>query len=188
MDAQIQSGMLDPFGSANGVGGLNDPIFSQAALQANCGKCAGSYEPIAMNKTGQLVSRTFAIPLTDASVDLSYDVNAVAYGYSFTPDGVFNKFLPGKWSVAMMVALETGPRVVVNTQPGGTINSPVVDLFSLQQYYPTSFGTFSFDEGVNASLEVALEGAPEDGKLRAYAYVVPGMMYTWNTTGKPKGM
>lgn len=177
-----------PNWGADGVGGESDPIFSQSYFQPPCAStnnCDGTYQPIVMNVPGALAGTSFAVPNTDASVDLSFDANTYAYGYAFVPNSIWDAMLPGAYTIAMVVALETGPSLKVNLQADGSINSPVVDLVSFQQYYPTAFGAFALDEGVNAQLTATLEGVPESGQLNAHAYMVPGMLFTFNTEENP---
>jgi hypothetical protein len=195
-----QTGVMDGapgrFGTAGAIGGPDDPIFGQAALQPRCSgqtgrrSCDnGTLDVIALYSASEPVLKTVTVPGTDSSIALSFDVNTIAYGYSFSPNGIINKFIPGKWSVAMVVAIEAGPHVKMNLADGGTINTPTYDLFSLSQWYPTPFGVFTFDEGVKADLQVALQSNGEAAvSPEAHAYVVPGMLWTYNTVADPKGM
>jgi hypothetical protein len=126
----------------------------------------------------------------DASVDLSFDVNAIIYGYAFIPDGALAKLVPGKWSVATLVALQAGPSLTVNLSGPGTISVPDQNLFNYQYTMPGPLGidTFAIDVGANAKLDLVLNGAEDKDKLNAHAYMVPGMLFTYNANNKPRGI
>jgi hypothetical protein len=169
----------------NAVGGATDPLFSMAYFQSASG-VKGTYYPITLDKKVPL-AKELKNPNVDASVQLSYDINAIAYGYAFVPDSVTDKFLAGKYSAAMLVGVETGPRLTVNVQSDGSINTPVYNLLNYQQVYVTPYGMFSLGAGVDAKLSATLLGLPKDPNLTAYAYMVPGMLMTYNTKSKSGG-
>ena len=169
----------------NAVGGAADPIFSVAYFQP-ASDVKGVRYPITLDKKIEALDKEFKGG--DASVKLAYDVNAIAYGYAFIPDSVTDKFLPGKYSAAMLVGIETGPRLTVNVQSDGSINSEKANLLNFKQVYTTPYGMFSLGAGVDGQLSAQLVGLPENPNLTAYAYMVPGMLMTYNTKSKPGGM
>ena len=175
------------YGKPNGIGSTADPIFSLDYFKTACA-CAGVYVPITLDKKIELADKVFKSDDSDASVKLAYDVNAIAYGQAFIPDSVTDKFLPGKYSAAMLVGIETGPRVTVNVQANGTINTPTYQLLNFQQVYTSPYGMFSLGAGVNGQVSAQLLGLPKDPNLSARAYVVPGMLMTYNTKSKSGGV
>ncbi len=178
-------GASPTWGAAGSVGGADDPLFSLPYFQAAA--THGTYVPIA-SYIPRSVTTTLADGVSDVSVDLSYDVNVIAYGYAYVPDGALAKLVPGDWSLAMLAGLETGPSVTVNLGEGGTINIPEKDLFNYQFFTPGPLGidTFAIDVGANGELSATLIGASD--QLTAHAYMVPGMLFTYNTQADPNGV
>jgi hypothetical protein len=189
--ALADSGESPVWGAAGSVGGADDPLFSQAKFQ-KASTADGTYLPVVSYIPASLIKKTLSDPngLSSSTVDLSYDVNALAYGYAFVPDGVYSKLVPGKWSMAMLIGLQTGPSLTLNFDSPGTISVPDTNLFNYQYWTPgpLGFDSFAIDVGANASLDVKLNGAEDKDSLNAHAYMVPGMLFTYNTQSKPKGV
>lgn len=119
----------------------------------------------------------------DSNVKLSFDLNTIGYGYIDVPNGFARKFQPGKYSVAIMLAVQAGPSVEVNLPAGGTISSGEVTLFSAEPLYePTPYGIFAVNVGAKASLEATVYAGDEPAvKNVAYAYYNTGVLFLWNT-------
>jgi hypothetical protein len=187
----ISAGTDTAFGTKGYIGGEGDPLFKDFDLQ-KASSASGTYTPIKSYITKSPAALPFTASGTDASVTLALDTNLLAYGYAFVPDGALAKLVPGKYSLAMLVGLEAGPSLTINLGEGGTINVPSTNLFNTQFSVPGPFGfdRFAVDLGANAALTAELkckEGACPD-KLNAHAYLVPGVLLTWNTNGDPKGI
>lgn len=185
------------WGAQGNVGGPLDPLFYQTNLlppcAANGGDCEGegTYVPIASYIP--LSSDPYHLAAGTASVDLRYDVNPVLYGYALVPDGVWNKLSPGKWSVAMFTAVQTGPALTVTLGEGGTISSGEVNLFDYEFSTPGPLGFDRVGLGVGADGELSAQlqcagGSTCSDKLNAHAYFVPGMLFTYNTQSTPNGV
>ena len=146
--------------------------------------------PIAVSVEKSPFSREW--PQLDASVKLSYDVNAIAYGYAFMPNGFWAKLNPGKWSLAALGAVETGPSLTLKLGQGGTINVPRQNLVDWGFSTPGPLGIdrvalgLGVDGELTAQLACGVSNCPD--KLNAHAYVVPGVLLTYNTQAKPRGV
>ena len=191
--ALADTGESPVWGADGSVGGAGDPLFSQPIFQkASTNTATGTYLPVVSYIPASLIKKTLEDPngLTDSTVDLSFDVNALIYGYAYVPDGALAKLVPGKWSMAMLLGLQTGPSLTLNLSSAGTISTPDTNLFNYQYWTlgPLGFDSFAIDVGANAKLDVSLLGAEDKDSLKAYAYMVPGMLFTYNTESKPKGV
>ena len=179
----------------------SDPLFGGSStlaggyLQADpsSAKTTGDYEPF-------LVKYDLPIPSVgtatsaDPGVQLTFDSNVLTYGYMFMPSGIINKFLPGKYSVATLVALETQPTVNLVTGPAWSCTDTTCDLKKtkeLSKTYETDFGTFSLGAGVDFGLTItSSEGCSTSGCNFSEANTTPnplaqyttiqGMLFTWN--------
>lgn len=181
------------WGKANNIGGAGDPLFWGSNLLPPCSKdnsCNGQFMPISvLVEKSPLEKKWTAL---DASVTLRYDVNAIAYGYAFMPDGFWNKLRPGKWSLAALAAVETGPALTVGLGKDGTINVPRTNLLQWDFSTPGPLGVdtvalgLGVDGEVKAQLACGVSVCPD--KLNAHAYLVPGMLVTYNTQAKPGGV
>lgn len=182
------------WGSANYVGGVGDPLFYQTDLLPPCSadnSCKGQFVPIASYIPTSPVTKTFSE--ADASVDLRYDVNTVLYGYAFVPEGVWDKLSPGNWAFAALTAVETGPALTVHLGEGGSINAPEQNLFDYQYSIPGPLGydRIGLGVGVDGALSAELQcdgGSACPETLNAHAYLVPGMLFTYNTQSRPRGV
>jgi hypothetical protein len=122
------------------------------------------------------------------SLKVGLDVNPVIYGYMYVPDGFFPKFKAGNYSVGALVAAEVGPSVTVNLGAGGSVYAPSKTLASYQEIIPVGavfLDTLQLNAGVKVSGSVTLNGLDNKSSVSAYAYVVPGMLLTYNTVGAP---
>ena len=129
----------------------------------------------------------------DASLVLSYDVNAIAYGYAFMPNGFWSKLAPGKWSMSVLAAVETGPALTVNLgEDGAVIHAPRTNLLNWDYSTPGPLlvDRFALGLGVDGEFGVGVQcgdaACPE--KLEAHAYLVPGVLFAYNTQSKPSGV
>jgi hypothetical protein len=173
------------WGTPNSIGSAGDPIFGLSFFKPPCAahnSCDvdGTFLPIASYIPTSLAKKTLSAPSGEASVNFGLDVNAMAYGYAFMPAGI-SKLVPGLWSVATLVAVEAGPSMTVKVGGGGTINAPAENLFNYQWFTPgpLGFDTIAVDVGSNASLNATFVGASDT--LNAHVYMVPGMLFTFNT-------
>lgn len=170
---------------------VGDPLFqANPGLQAYCEpNCDGLGDYYRFTK---VLDKTLYAVGDPKYVELSYVVNPTVYGYAFVPAGVINKFKPGKFSVGMVTAIETGPKMTVakGTFVGNGFESvPLETVVNIQPLYePTPYGVFAIDLGLRAGIAASLPGLNDGGAngLTAYAYYVPGMMFTWNTNGNSK--
>jgi hypothetical protein len=182
----------------------SDPLFggngtvADGYLQADPSstKTTGDYRPF-------LVKYDLPIPsvgtatLADPGVQLTFDSNVLTYGYMFMPSGIINKFLPGKYSVAALVALEAQPTVNLVTGPAWECTGNTCDLKKKKEWsktYETDFGTFGLGAGVDYGLTItSTGGCSETGCNFSEANTVPnplaqystiqGMLFTWNVPG-----
>ena len=175
------------------IGGAHDPLFYGTNLLPPCSQnntCDGQFVPIAVSVEKSPLEREW--PQLDASVKLSYDVNAIAYGYAFMPNGFWAKLNPGKWSLAALGAVETGPSLTLKLGQGGTINVPRQNLVDWGFSTPGPLGIdrvalgLGVDGELTAQLACGVSNCPD--KLNAHAYVVPGVLLTYNTQAKPGGV
>ena len=181
------------WGKDNNIGGPGDPLFYGSNLLPPCkasNSCDGQFLPIAVVVEKSPLEKEFKG--LDASVKLSYDVNAIAYGYAFMPSGFWNKLRPGKWSLAALAAVETGPSLTVGLGKDGTINAPRSNLLKWDFSTPGPLGLdrvalgLGVDGELTAQLKCGTANCPD--KLEAHAYLVPGALFTYNTQAKPGGV
>ena len=119
---------------------------------------------------------------TPPSLKVGIDVNPLGYGYVVVPDGFFPKFKPGQWSLGVLLATEIGPSLEVQAQ----VTAPEKDfsLASIRSPGPLGFDSFILSAGAKLGADVTVNGLPEDKtSVTAYAYAVPGMLFTYNTEG-----
>jgi hypothetical protein len=172
------SGATPVWGAAGSIGSSADPLFSNPALQARYQKALdGTYKPFVYSLT-KTFSKAFTDP-TDTlagSVEIGYDVDGVSYGYVFVPDGILSKLSPGNYSVSAFSALSTGPSVTVNLQPGpdGTL---VAGDWSLSKQWAGD--NWSIGLGLISDVSAGLINSTDT--LNAHAYIVPGLLATYNT-------
>lgn len=181
------------WGKANNVGGLGDPLFYQSDLLPQCSKsnsCNGQFVPIAVYVEKSPLKKEWTT--LDASLELRYDVNGLAYGYAYMPSGFWDKLRPGQWSLAALAAVETGPALTVGLGKDGTINVPRTNLvkWDFSTPGPLVVDRFALGLGVDGELTAQLKcgEATCPDKLNAHAYVVPGVLLTYNTQAKPGGV
>jgi hypothetical protein len=171
------AGFEPTWGAPGSIGSSADPLFSNPAFQSSA-TVSGTYTAFvySMNKT--LFSKEFTDPAGTivGSVDVSYDVNAVTYGYGFVPDGILSKLTPGDYTVAAFTAVGTGPSLTVNLQPGpdGTI---VARDWSMNKQWAEN--NWAVDVGFTADVTAKLINSTDT--LNAHAYLVPGLLATFNT-------
>ncbi|MCB1264365.1 MAG: hypothetical protein KDB56_07200, partial [Mycobacterium sp.] len=170
----------DPFASGA-------PIWSRTEFRPACGNgCDGSFYPFVLTSDApyQLASKKFDLGAGGQSLELSYDVEHVVYGYAYVPEGVWSKLRLRNYAGGFLLALPTGPSATVDLAGGnGNFNSGDIELISKEYYKPTPYGVFSLDAGVTARLDVTLD-LPADftkDSLSAHAYFVPGLLVTYNT-------
>lgn len=183
-----------------GVPASGDPVFGLPGNQAWCGtNCAsyGDYVPIlsvdtwGSNDKGKELEKTLFSLGEDISVN--FDLKSVTYGYAFYPNSIISKFIPGKYSVGMLVALKGGPSVTLNfpkskgdarSEENEEYEGPRIGFFE-----PTVVGTFALDVGFKMGIQAALGvNRPVDNLELAHAYYAPGLLYTWNADSYRKNM
>lgn len=190
------------------VGSSADPLFHPGSLRAACetgNKCDGQFLPFATVINMSPLKKEWkaeesdeglgddASVEVDASLVLSYDVNAIAYGYAFMPNGFWSKLAPGKWSMSVLAAVETGPALTVNLgEDGAVIHAPRTNLLDWDYSTPGPLlvDRFALGLGVDGEFGVGVQcgdaACPE--KLEAHAYLVPGVLFAYNTQSKPSGV
>ncbi|MFN8087904.1 MAG: hypothetical protein U0R81_02820 [Mycobacterium sp.] len=183
-------GHLTPHGYVPPSG---DPVFGLLGNQAWCGdNCAsyGDYAPIVSydqyGEDGSLYS-------IGESISANLDMSSVTYGYAFYPNSIISKFIPGKYSVGMVVAFQGGPSVNLNfpsydpkreASEDIEVQGPRIGIFE-----PTLVGTFALDVGFKMGILASLGvDEPVDSLELAHAYYTPGLLYTWNAAGYRKHM
>lgn len=109
------------------------------------------------------------------------DVNPLAYGYVVVPDGFFPKFKPGQWSLGVLLATEIGPSISVQAK----VDAPEKDLSlaSIRSPGPLGFDSFILSAGAKLAAGATVNNLGDKGTVSAYAYAVPGMLFTYNTQG-----
>ncbi len=173
--------------SANGsTPASGDPVFGLSTNQAWCGtgcNSHGDYSPLVFNQQfgNDGVIYSWGIGGTNNN-DVVTDVNlsSVTYGYVFYPNGFIDKFRPSKYSVGMLAAFQGGPSVTVNNTTATYTQS-----FTGPQtgsYDATPVGTFAVNVGFNAAMNETV-GLTNVTNPVAYAYYIPGLLYTWNVNG-----
>jgi hypothetical protein len=169
------SGSTGGFGKQAGVGSSADPIFSNSSLYPN--PTSGTTYTLAFSKEFSPSSLNYTVDGSKVGID----VNPLGYGYVVVPDGFFAKFKPGQWSLGVLVATEIGPSLRVQAQ----FAAPEKDfsLASIQSPGPLGFDSFILSAGAKLSADVSLTGLGDNTTAVAYAYAVPGMLFTYNTQG-----
>jgi hypothetical protein len=171
------AGVEPTWGAPGSIGSAADPLFSNPAFQSSA-TVSGTYTAFVYSMKETLFSRTFTDPTGTiaGSVDVSYDVNAVTYGYGFVPDGILSKLSPGDYAVAAFTAVGTGPSLTVNLQPGpdGTI---VARDWSMNKQWAEN--NWAVNVGFTADVTAKLINSTDT--LNAHAYLVPGLLATFNT-------
>ena len=170
-----------------------DPIFGLTGNQAWCGtRCAsyGDYVPIVdYSMFGEDGEDPSILHLGD-HIRANIDLSSVTYGYIFYPNGVFDMFRPGKYSVGMVFAMQGGPSVTLNFPSyDSATEDEEVDGPRVGSYDPTPVGIFSLDVGLRAGILASLGvNEPVDRLKLAYAYYTPGLLYTWNAKSYKNNM
>lgn len=189
------------WGAAGGVGATyvaasgstpasGDPIFGLVTNQAWCNsKCSsyGDYSPLVFSNEFGDDGTIFSF---GTDVETAIDLSSITYGYVFYPSSIIDKFIPGKYSVAMLAAFQGGPSVTLDMSSTSATVTESVTGPELSWYEPTEIGTFSLGVGLNASISagVNLNSVPSGPVEVAEAIFTPGMLYTWNVSGYTKNM
>jgi hypothetical protein len=118
---------------------------------------------------------------TPPSLKVGIDVNPLGYGYVVVPDGFFPKFKPGQWSLGVLLATEIGPSLRVQAE----VTAPEKDfnLASIRSPGPLGFDSFILSAGATLGAKATVNGLGDKTTVSAYAYAVPGMLFTYNTEG-----
>lgn len=161
------------------IGGTDDPLFKNGDLQRGS-TASGVYKGFASYIPNSPAALPFTVPGTDTSVKLAFDANLLSYGYTFVPDGALAKLVPGKYSLAMLVALEAGPSLTLNLGKGGTINIPSKNLFDVQFSAPGPFGIDHYYPDVNVSELTALTGISITPTLTPFVTGTYGIFFPRN--------
>lgn len=203
-------------------------LFQKATIRPACyPNCDGYFYPMTLTselvpkndatgapaklKPYQLASKTIILGDNGQTLDLSYDVSHVVYGYAYVPPGFWGKFNLKNYAGAFVLALPTGPSVKLNLAGSATFNKEV-ELLNKDYSWTTVYGVFELNASMKAELEVTLD-LPERDKtatistiqddtrltddqraallalynsylekpLSAHAYFVPGLLMTYNT-------
>ncbi len=176
----------------------NPAIWGQDDFLPACGSsCDGTFYPFLLKSDDpyELASKKWDVPgVGGQSVKLSYDVEHVVYGYAYVPGGVWSKLNLGKYAGGFLLALPTGPRLVVDLGGAECVNndgtckinladSGEVELASVSKPWPSPYGVFKLGADVKARITADLimpEGFDQSA-LTAYAYFVPGFLVAYNT-------
>ncbi|MCW1957842.1 MAG: discoidin domain-containing protein, partial [Mycobacterium sp.] len=174
-------GSTSNFGKNAGVGSKSDPIFGNSGLSPY--PDGGTTYTLAFSKefSPAALSYTVGDPQSP-TLKVGIDVNPMGYGYVVVPDGFFPKFKPGQWSLGVLVAAEIGPSLTMQ----GQVTAPEKDLSlaSISTPGPLGSDSFTLSAGAKLGADVTLNGLPEGkSSVTAYAYAVPGMLFTYNTEG-----
>ena len=193
----------DPvFGLTNATAG--NPGTGPSALQAYCGSnCAsyGDYTAIFDYTPNVGESKLSAGATKDGyGTEAQLVINSLAYGYLFSPNGIIDKFIPGKYSVGIVTAVQSGPKVTLTfpkpltgTPPTPPTLGPVTKNLSKSKTWETEVGSFSVAVGTDISVSASfpgLQALPGDCTTSASgtscsvdlasAGVTTGLLYTWN--------
>lgn len=176
-------------GEARGAG---DPLFGRNEFLPGCAEsrnCDGTFYPLLISKPDPYSLAGASIPLgttAGQTLDLSYDLGVVAYGYMYVPGGTLNKFRPSQYAAGALLALPTGPSLSLGLAgENGNFTWEKTLVSGTAFYTVTPAGTVEVTAGVDAKLAVGLglpDGFDKDA-LTAHAYYVPGMVLTINTGG-----
>ena len=166
----------------------NPVIWGEDGFLPACGNsCDGTFFPFLLksDEPYELASKQWDIGAGGQSLKLSYDVEHVVYGYAYVPGGVWSKLSLSKYSGGFMLALPTGPRVVLDLAGGASepFTTGDIELLSASKDWPTPYGVFELNGDVQARVDATLI-LPEDftkTDLTAYAYFVPGFLVAYNT-------
>ena len=190
------------WGAAGGVGATyvaasgstpasGDPIFGLATNQAWCNTNCSSYGDYSPLVYSEQYGTDGTILSFGTAVQTDVGLSSITYGYVFYPSSIIDKFIPGKYSVAMLAAFQGGPTVTLN-MPDSTSASVTESVTGpeLSWYEPAEIGTFGLNVGLNASITagVELSNAPTGPVQVAQALYTPGLLYTWNVSGYTKNM
>jgi hypothetical protein len=211
------SSVCAPAGLPDGSTLTGDPVFgvneqfgadTPTALGAYCGLDCGSYgDYIPVWSYRELGGPTGVVSATACSskdssgncdgtgfeAEIQFDVNVLTYGYLFAPNGVFAKFLPGKYSVGVLTAVQAGPEVNLSYPAGlscsdsGACLEVTKDFPLFDKVWETEVGSFSLGMGVNLDLTADFPDITPDCssgtqckfKL-ADAYYTTGLLFSWN--------
>ncbi len=168
-----------------------DPVFGLSTNQAWCGSSCGSHGDYSPLVHTNLYGTDGSILSFGSTVETNVDLSSITYGYVFYPNSVIDKFLPGKYSVGMLVAFQGGPTVTLNMD--GNASATVTENVtgpSESWYEPTEVGTFGLTVGLNAGVTAGIDltNAPSGPVQLGQALYTPGMLYTWNVNGYTKNM
>ena len=153
-----------------------DPIFGLATNQAWCNTNCSSYGDYSPLVYSEQYGTDGTILSFGTAVQTDVGLSSITYGYVFYPSSIIDKFIPGKYSVAMLAAFQGGPTVTLN-MPDSTSASVTESVTGpeLSWYEPTEIGTFGLNVGLNASITagVELSNAPT-GPVQVAQALTPG--------------
>jgi hypothetical protein len=208
-----QTAVKDPLSQTTTDLPYGDPIFglmgatagntpsTPSALQAYCGnKCSsyGDYTPI-FDYTPDIGNKKLSAGGTQNGygTEVELIINSLTYGYLFSPNGIIDKFIPGKYSVGVVTAVQVGPEVTV-TYPKPLTGvpptlGPIKKNVPLSHTWETEVGSFSLSTGADISVSASFVGlVADDGDCSstststsctvdlASAGFTTGLLYTWN--------
>lgn len=185
-------GIGDTYVAASGsTPASGDPVFGLSTNQAWCGSSCSSYGDYTPLVFSDQYGTDGSILSFGTTVAVDVDLSSLTYGYIFSPNGVIDKFIPGKYSVGVLVAFQGGPEVTLNMD--GSTSATVTENVtgpSESWYEATEVGTFGLTVGLNAGVTAGIDltNAPSGPVQVAEALFTPGMLYTWNVNGYTKSM
>jgi hypothetical protein len=190
----------DPIFGLTGATAGNTPT-TPSALQAYCGsECSshGDYIPI-FDYTPGIGSQKLSVGATKDGygTEVEFVINSLTYGYLFSPNGIIDKFIPGKYSVGIVTAVQAGPQVSLTfpsplTAAPPTLG-PVSKTLTVGHTWETEVGSFSLSTGADLSVSASFIGlakVPDDCTTASGATsctvvltaagVTTGLLYSWN--------
>lgn len=177
----IKEGMtLDP-GKGYQLAGLKSTSIGKPVPNAPGQFYIGGFTPsadIGTDIDNRLSGMTAQTP---PSLKVGIDVNPLGYGYVVVPDGFFAKFKPGQWSLGVLVATEIGPSIQISTE--AKAEEKDFTLASIRSPGPLGFDSFILSAGATLGADAKVTGLGDKTSAIAYAYAVPGMLFTYNTAG-----
>ena len=177
-------------------GGPGDTIFSDPGLRPplcnGYGECNAYVYPFNVSKSGgglySILSKSLSLGSDGQALDLSLDFGPAIYGYAAVPKGAVAMTDLSQYSLGFFASLVSGPSVTLKLGKGnGKFTLAERELFSVESYYPTPYGTFSIGGDLTAALnaEVKLQPGFTKDALKASLYVKAGGAFVFNVDKFP---
>ena len=145
----------------------------------------------------QTVQQSQLTVLEAPGLKVGADINPLVYGYVYVPDSWNARMSASNYSFGALLAAELGASLGINTGTGGSVAGLEKDIPLLEVSKLLPYGTVQVNSGIKVGANLTLNGVSDNATgatssnanpktfLNAYAYLVPGMLLTYNTAGAP---